>query len=203
MFEEGNPIAVERLMSFATKDFEKTSLALVVKNATGVSVQRCYQCGKCSAGCPAAGEMDDPPSVLLRLLQTDTEAADMRVLRSYTIWLCLTCYACVARCPMEVDLPKIMDAFRAESARQKLVHPKARDILAFHKSFINDVRCFGRMWEIGVFGEYKLRTRHFLQDLVLAPSMIWKGKLPFFPEFQTKLVSRIFARSRGNREEIR
>lgn len=188
-------------MSFATKDFEKTSLARVVKNATGVSVQRCYQCGKCSAGCPAASEMDDPPSVLLRLLQSDTETADVRVLRSYAIWLCLMCHECVARCPMEVDLPRIMDALRAESMRQKLVHPRARDILAFHKSFINNIRLFGRMWEIGVFGEYKLRTRHFWQDLVLAPSMIRKGKLSLLPEFCNKLVGGIFARIRGNREE--
>jgi heterodisulfide reductase subunit C len=190
-------------MSFATKGFEKTSLAGVVKKVTGVSVQRCYQCGKCSAGCPAASEMDDAPSVVLHLLQTDTEAADTRVLRSYSIWLCVTCNTCVARCPMEVDLPKVMDALRSESVKRRMVHPKAKDIVAFHKSFINSIRHFGRMWEIGVFGEYKLRTRHFWQDLVLAPSMIRKGKLPLLPEFHKKLVNRIFARIRGVREEAR
>jgi len=186
-------------MSLAMQGTEKTSLAGLVKEATGISLQRCYKCGKCSAGCPAASEMDDAPSVVLHLLQTGTDAADERVLRSYSIWLCLTCNTCVARCPMEVDLPKIMDALRSESLRRKMVHPKAKDIVAFHKSFIDSIRHFGRMWEIGMLGEYKLRTRHLWQDVMLAPSMIRKGKLSLIPGFNKKLVSKIFARS--SREE--
>ena len=120
----------------------ETSLADRVVRASGVSVQRCYQCGKCSAGCPAADAMDIAPSIVLRLLQTEEHEADRKVLSSYSIWLCLSCQTCVARCPMEVDLPKAMDVLRSESLRLNLVHPCAKDIIAFHR-FFSSIRSGG------------------------------------------------------------
>jgi heterodisulfide reductase subunit C len=177
-----------------------TSLADHLFRTSGVSVQRCYQCGKCSAGCPASGEMDVTPSVVLRLLQTQTKEAESKVLSSYSIWLCLACQTCVARCPMEVDLPKAMDDLRAESLRLNLVHPKAKDIVAFHTSFVNTIKRFGRLWEIGLIAEYKLRTRHFWQDVVVAPVMLQKGKLSLIPSFHGKLVDRIFSRVQKHKE---
>jgi heterodisulfide reductase subunit C len=177
-----------------------TSLADHLFRTSGVSVQRCYQCGKCSAGCPASGEMDVTPSVVLRLLQTQTKEAESKVLSSYSIWLCLACQTCVARCPMEVDLPKAMDDLRAESLRLNLVHPKAKDIVAFHTSFVNTIKRFGRLWEIGLIAEYKLRTRHFWQDVVVAPVMLQKGKLSLIPSFHGKLVDRIFSKVQKHKE---
>jgi len=94
---------------------------------------------------------------------------------------------------MEVDLPKVMDVLRAESLHRALVHPRAKDIVAFHKSFIDTIRNFGRLWEIGLIADYKLRTRHFLQDVVLAPVMFHKGKLSLLPHFQSRFVNRIFS----------
>jgi len=82
---------------------------------------------------------------------------------------------------MEVDLPKIMDVLRAESLRRGLVHPRAKDIVAFHKSFLDTIRRFGRLWEVGLVAGYKLRTRHLLQDVALAPAMLKRGKLPLLP----------------------
>ncbi len=93
---------------------------------------------------------------------------------------------------MEVDLPKAMDILRAESLRLKLVHPNAKDIVAFHTSFMNTIKRFGRLWEVGLIAEYKLRTRHFWQDVVVAPVMLQKGKLSLIPSFHGKLVGRIF-----------
>lgn len=160
---------------------ESTSLAGIVLASTGIAVERCYQCGKCSAGCPAASAMDLKPSVILRMLQIEDGKHDRAVLQSYTIWLCLSCHTCIARCPMEVDLPVVMDVLRSESLKRKLVHPRAKDIVAFHTSFLNTVKRFGRMWEVGMIVEYKLRTLHFLKDVVLAPVMFLKGKLSLFP----------------------
>ena len=157
-------------------------LSSVVHQRTSVSVSRCYQCGKCSAGCPAATEMDLAPSVILRHLQREVPESDDAVLSSYTIWLCLSCQTCVTRCPMEVDLPAVMDVLRSESMRQKKVHPRAKDILAFHRSFLNTIERFGRLWEIGLIAEYKMRTLHLLQDVLVAPGMFLRGKLALLPE---------------------
>jgi heterodisulfide reductase subunit C2 len=177
------------------------SLAGLIEQRSGISVQRCYQCGKCSAGCPANSEMDYAPSVLLRRLQVRDAETDREVLSSYSLWLCLTCHTCIARCPMEVDLPKVMDILREESLRRNLVHKRAKDIVAFHRSFLDSIRQTGRLWEIGLIAEYKLRTRHFWQDVLLAPVMLAKGKLPLLPALQRKSVRRVFAAPAEHKEQ--
>ena len=80
-----------------------------LQSHTGVEVMRCYQCGKCTAGCVLASEMNYPPSYLMRLLQTGTKPNLDKVLSSNSIWLCLNCENCLGRCPMEIDIPKMMD----------------------------------------------------------------------------------------------
>jgi heterodisulfide reductase subunit C len=100
---------------------------------------------------------------------------------------------------MEVDLPKVMDVLRAESLKQKLVHPKAKDIVSFHRSFLGTIRRFGRMWEMGFVADYKFRTGHLMQDVAVAPVMFEKGKLSLVPQFRKKLVSRIFAAIGGTK----
>ncbi len=186
-------------------DLDTDSIAGWVHQKSGISVQRCYQCGKCSAGCPAANEMDFTPSVLLRLLQTQRNDSDKKVLSSYTIWLCLSCQMCVTRCPMEVNLPKVMDLLRAEAVKRRIVHPRAKDIIAFHTSFLNTIKRFGRLWEVGLVGEYKLRTRHWLQDVLLSPSMFHKGKLSLLPHrFHGKdEVQSIFILARNEKENAK
>jgi len=179
-------------------------LADRVLEKTGVDVARCYQCGKCSAGCPLAAEMDFPPSQIMHLLQLRDfpEFAEM-ALRSHTIWLCLTCEICYARCPMEIDIPKLMDALRHEALAQDKVNPKAKDILAFHRAFLDSVRYTGRLFEMGQIVDYKLRSRHFLQDLLQAPWMFLVGKLHLLPERVRgrRLLGRIFARTLKAKEK--
>ena len=142
--------------------------------------------------------MDFPPSQIMHLLQLREfpEFADM-ALRSHTIWLCLTCEICYARCPMELDIPKVMDALRHESLAQKKVNPRAKDIIAFHRAFLDSVRYTGRLFEMGQIVDYKLRSRHFLQDLLQAPWMFFVGKLHLLPERvrDRRLLGRIFART--------
>jgi heterodisulfide reductase subunit C len=173
------------------------TLAGKVLHDTGVSVAECYQCGKCSAGCPLADEMDITPSQALRMLQLEMPELDDQVLRSYTIWLCLTCEMCYARCPKEIDLPKVMDSLRAESLRRRVTNPKAKDIIAFHRSFLDSIKRCGRLYEILLVIAYKMRTRHLLQDMLMAPKLFVRGKLNPIPELirGRHHMARIFARA--------
>lgn len=149
---------------------------------TEVKVGHCYQCGKCSAGCPLSEEMDYPPSYVMRMLQTENPVLEEKVLRSFTIWVCLSCEMCYSRCPMSIDIPKMMDFLREKSLKEGKTNPRAKLIIAFHKSFLDSIKYTGRLYEIGLLVDYKARTMKFLQDMVLAPKMLARGKLNIFPE---------------------
>ena len=92
------------------KDFIKK-----IEELSGQNIYACYQCGKCSAGCPIVEHMDILPNQIIRLIQL---GSDDEVLDSKTIWLCSTCLQCMAKCPKGVDLAKIMDALRAVMKRK-------------------------------------------------------------------------------------
>ena len=160
----------------------KNTLASDIEHNVEVTPQKCYQCGKCTAGCPVADEMDYPPSMTLRMLQTQDPANDEKILRSHTIWLCLTCEMCLCRCPMEIDIPSMMDYLRQRSMKEKKVNRKAKNILAFHKSFLDSIKFLGRLYEIGLVLGYKSRSLNLMQDVSLAPKMLSRGKLPILPE---------------------
>lgn len=80
-----------------------------IQAISGADVRACYQCGKCTAGCPLASAMDLMPNQILRLLQLGEHE---RVLQSRTIWQCASCLTCAARCPKDVDPARVMEALR-------------------------------------------------------------------------------------------
>ena len=180
-----------------------TELKDKIKEYTDVSVEMCYQCGKCSAGCPIVEEMDIAPNQILRMLQLGFPELEEKILSSLSIWLCLTCETCYARCPKEVELPLVMDYLRQESIKRGLVHKQAADILAFHKSFLDSVESIGKMHEVTLFRNYKLKTLHFLQDMSLVPGMLSNGKLSIFPHKvkNRDAIARIFQKAFAEKED--
>ena len=90
-----------------------------VEQLSGENMYTCYQCGKCSAGCPSISEMDIPPGEIIRLIQLGQEK---EVLNSKTIWICASCFTCVTRCPKGVDLAKIMESLRQIILRENVDH---------------------------------------------------------------------------------
>src|SRR4030066_2263216 len=98
-----------------------------VLQASGENLQACYQCQKCSAGCPVAYAMDILPNQVLRHIQYDHRE---KVLGSKTIWICASCYACSVRCPNNIDIAKIMDTLR-EIAIRSGINPGEKEIPVF------------------------------------------------------------------------
>jgi len=175
------------------------SLKQEVEQAVGVEVQTCYQCGKCTAGCPLNEEMDLMPNQILRMLQSEYPGYENEILSSTSIWLCLACDTCYSRCPQEVKLPQVMDFLRQESIRRKLVNPKAKNILQFHKAFLAEVERNGKLNELGLTIDYKLHSLNLFQDLQKAPSMLFKGKLGLIPHKvqNTAEIKKLFKKIKG------
>ena len=169
-------------MSHNAHKTERNTLAGKIETEVGVVSQKCYQCGKCSAGCPIAYDMDFPPSMVMRLLQTESSENDNRLLTSKTIWLCVSCEMCLSRCPYEIDIPSLMDYLRQRSLAEKKNHPESKKIIAFHKAFLSSIKNTGRLYELGLTLDYKRRTMTLMQDVMLAPKMLSRGKLHIFPE---------------------
>jgi len=86
-----------------------------VQELSGQKINLCYQCGKCSAGCPMAAAMDLLPNQVMRLVQL---GLDEDIANSKTVWLCASCLTCTARCPKGVDLSKVMEALRLLTLRK-------------------------------------------------------------------------------------
>jgi heterodisulfide reductase subunit C2 len=174
------------------------TLTSLLSEKTGVLLSHCYQCGKCSAGCPVASEMDYSPSLIMRMLQTNNSALLDKVLKSYSIWLCLSCETCFCRCPMDIEIPLVMDYLRQESVARKMINPKARKIVAAHKAFLASIRRTGRLYEVGMLAELKIKTLDF-SDVSLAPFMFMKGKLHLLPKKvkDIKAIRKIFMKTKN------
>lgn len=163
-----------------------------LKNVEEISKQKifdCYQCGKCSAGCPISFEMDYLPSLIIRMAQFGMEK---EVLRSKTIWLCASCETCTTRCPREIDIAAVMDGFRILAVRRG-VRPRLRTVRLFNKLFLGIVRKYGRIFEAELIAKFNFSSGKFFQDILKAPMLLKQGRLKIFPAISNrKAIKKIF-----------
>ena len=90
--------------------------AEMIKEISGVNPLKCMKCGKCSASCPSYNEMDIKPHQFVSyVINEDIES----LVQSKSLWKCLSCFACVQRCPRDVKPGKLIDAARQIVERQK------------------------------------------------------------------------------------
>ena len=88
----------------------------LIKEISGVNPLKCMKCGKCSASCPSYNEMDIKPHQFVSYVQNgDIEA----LVNSKSLYKCLSCFACIERCPRDVKPGKLIDAARQLVIRQK------------------------------------------------------------------------------------
>ena len=88
----------------------------LIKEISGVNPLKCMRCGKCSASCPSFNEMDIKPHQFVSYVQNEDIEA---LIQSKSIWKCLSCFACVERCPRGVKPGKLIDAARQVLIRQR------------------------------------------------------------------------------------
>ncbi len=158
------------------KHKERMTLADEIEELTGINPLKCYQCGKCSAGCPVRIFMKVSPNKVVRLVQL---GLDDEALKSETIWMCAGCLTCSTRCPQNFDLAKFMDALKEIAIKKGVITRK--DILKFHKAFLKQIEANGKAFEFGLIRDYKLATFNLFQDMDIAPEMFFKGKIKLFP----------------------
>jgi heterodisulfide reductase subunit C len=158
-----------------------------VEKRSGVSVSACYQCKKCSSGCPVTFAMDYLPHQVIHMIQMGLKD---EVLKSATIWVCASCETCSSRCPNDIDIAKIMDTLRMISLKSGAAVGEKR-VPVFHQSFLSSIKSKGRVYELGMIGQYtlksgdtiaKLKSGSLMEEVKLGWQMFRKGKLKLLPQ---------------------
>lgn len=179
---------------------ENASCGVLTKILVPTHWTDCYQCGKCTAGCPVAAAVDMTPNQVVRALQLGNFEIAMA---SDTIWACVSCQTCSTRCPQSVDCAGIMDALREVSLERGFASPAQKTVVAFQRAFLNNIRRNGRLDEIELIAEFKLRALpserslgFLFKDASLAPQLQMRRKLHLRGEKvkDRSIVRRIFDR---------
>lgn len=87
-----------------------------IREISGVNTKKCMKCGKCSASCPSYEEMDIKPHQFVSYVERGEIEP---LLQSASLWKCLSCFACVERCPRDVKPGKLIDAVRQMVIRER------------------------------------------------------------------------------------
>ncbi len=90
-----------------------------VQELSGQNLLVCYQCGKCSAGCPAVSQMDILPNQIIRFAQLCLKE---ELLQSKSIWICASCMTCNVRCPKGINIAEVFEAIRQILLRERQDH---------------------------------------------------------------------------------
>ena len=100
-----------------------------VKRIAGVNPRKCMKCGKCSGTCPNYDKMEYHPHQFVAMVENGESE---KLMASESIYMCLSCMACVERCPRGVEPGKLVEAVRLMQIRQQGAdHKGPRDIPAF------------------------------------------------------------------------
>lgn len=180
-----------------------SSFQKLVQDNGAKKISLCFQCRKCSSGCPMGFAMDYLPDVILRMVRLGMKD---RVLNSNTIWLCASCETCTTRCPNEIDIAGVMDTLRHISLAEGKISPEMKNIPKLHEAFLGSIKANGRVHEVGMITSYSLKTNPFsklangelIDQARLGWDMMRRGKLNIRPHKirQTEDIKKVFSKSK-------
>jgi quinone-modifying oxidoreductase subunit QmoC len=132
-------------MSSNTVKYRNSFLREVEANVEeGQWVRMCMQCGVCSGSCPLGPHWDHPPQELFMMIRAGKRE---EVLNSSSMWMCTSCYNCIARCPRELPITHIMHGL-AHYAQKLGLAPKNQPTQKFSKLFWDNLSKKGRVNEL-------------------------------------------------------
>ena len=172
----------------------QSDLLKAVDEKSGQNVTACYQCGKCSGGCPVLADLKLSPNRIMRMVQLGLEDA---ALNNETIWCCVGCGTCSSRCPIGIDIVAVMDALRSIAERKGIKPPgDGAAVWTFFRSFLDCVQEFGRLSEVGLMGSYNVNSGYLLTNVIKAPWFVLRGKIGLSPHKikQIDRLQRVFKR---------
>jgi heterodisulfide reductase subunit C len=174
-----------------SKNGAARSIAERVRDISGVDLSVCYQCKRCTSGCPVSGMVQCPPAEV---------SAGEELLGSDIVWMCVSCETCSTRCPMGVDVAAVMDALRKLAVERGVAKPQG-DVPLFNRAFLKTVEMFGRTYDIAMIAAYKLGSRKLMADTEKFPSLLKKRKIALLPPTgaDRKTVRRIFKKVKQNK----
>lgn len=113
-----------------------------VEELSGQNLLACYQCGKCSAGCPNVCEMDILPNQIIRYAQLGLKD---ELLASKSIWVCASCMTCDVRCPKGINVAEVIEAVRLILLRQRKDHLDVESLSDAEKSEVPPIALISSM----------------------------------------------------------
>jgi heterodisulfide reductase subunit C len=144
-----------------------------IEALSGQNINLCFQCSKCSAGCPLADKMDLKPAQMMHSIRLGREQA---VLNSTAIWLCVGCETCSARCPQGVEPAAAINAARLMAMKQG-VPPRVKEVDIYYRGFVDNMRLNGKIHDASVAGITQLLTGQLIKNLPLAWKLFKRGRV--------------------------
>ncbi len=152
------------------------SFLKAVEKESGEQISSCYQCYRCTNGCPVVSDMDIMPHRAMRYVMLGDKE---KVLRSKTIWTCLQCYTCSVRCPNDIHIGHVFDTLRKVAVRERMA--KDKDVWMFDELFVDSVRKHGRLYELEAMRRYMLQKRDLFSNTRVGMDMMKKGRINILP----------------------
>jgi len=166
------------MSELTAKDLGAELLRRVHELPQGEKIDKCIQCGTCSASCPTSSAMDYGPRQIIASLRAGVID---RVLKSNTVWLCASCYSCVVRCPAKIPFTDIMYELKRLGVKYG-IYPKKTTNAAMAGSFSEVIDKHGRNSDTKLILKYYMRTNPFklLGQMGLASKLFFKGRMDIF-----------------------
>jgi len=168
------------LMTRAEAELRQIFLKQVEDIPAGERIKRCIQCGTCTGSCPVSYAMDISPRQLIALFR----AGEMEtIMKSRSIWICASCYACTTRCPSGIKITDIIYALK-RTAMEKNYRSNAHQVQILANLFVNNLMSYGRLHEGTLIRKFYTKTKitKLFGLIPLVKKMYQTKRLALFPK---------------------